>query len=58
MSGGNYLCVKKYLFSRKKIFLFMIINIFLHENKLEREFRFTEKMLLSERQNIVENEII
>jgi len=47
MSGGNYLRVKKYFFSREKIFLFMIINIFLHENKL-----------LGEQQNIVENEII
>lgn len=34
MSGGNYLCVKKYLFSRKKIFLFMKKSIYDRENKL------------------------
>ena len=39
MLGGNYLRVKKYLFSRKKIFLFMIINIFLHENNFKALIR-------------------
>ena len=36
----------------------MLGGNYLRENKIGREFRFSEKMLLSERQDIVRNEII